>query len=161
MDRERASIFDDADFDLVDFQPKPPGARREPAEREAIQRSAERVGFQPREPLKPNAGAHAPERRTTGEREPGEGAEARAPREPKAAKPPPPPPAPEPRKPRRYVTGRNRQLNLKVTETAADRFYKIADANRLVLGEAFEMAVEALEASLAKEAAAAAKGKPA
>jgi hypothetical protein len=56
----------------------------------------------------------------------------------------------EKRQPRRYVTGRNRQLNLKVTDSAAERLYALADANRLVLGEAFEMAIEALERDLAK-----------
>ena len=46
------------------------------------------------------------------------------------------------------MTGRNRQLNLKVTEAAADKFYALADANHWVLGEAFEMAIEALERQL-------------
>jgi hypothetical protein len=58
----------------------------------------------------------------------------------------------EKRQPRRYVTGRNRQLNLKVTDSAAERLYALADANRLVLGEAFEMAIDALERELAKSA---------
>lgn len=46
---------------------------------------------------------------------------------------------------RRHRTGRNQQLNLKVTEEALRRFYAIADRDGLVLGEAFERAVTALE----------------
>lgn len=46
---------------------------------------------------------------------------------------------------RRHRTGRNQQLNLKVTEEALRRFYAIADRDGLVLGEAFERAVAALE----------------
>jgi hypothetical protein len=59
----------------------------------------------------------------------------------------PVPPAPEPtrREPRRYRTGRNVQLNLKVRQEAMDAFYKLADAQGWVLGEAFEHAVAALE----------------
>jgi hypothetical protein len=57
--------------------------------------------------------------------------------------------APEPMLQRRYRTGRNRQLNLKVTDDALRRFYALADAQGKVLGEVFEQAVEALEAQLA------------
>ena len=49
---------------------------------------------------------------------------------------------------RRYTTGRNRQLNLRVTPDALRRFYALADHNGWVLGEAFEHAVTALERSL-------------
>ena len=64
------------------------------------------------------------------------------------------PPAPttaragEGRAPRRHTTGRNRQLNLKVTDDAVSRFYTIADARGWVLGEAFERALDALEREL-------------
>ncbi len=51
---------------------------------------------------------------------------------------------PAPRPQRRYRTGRNVQLNLKVRREAVDAFYKIADAQGWVLGEAFEHAVAAL-----------------
>jgi hypothetical protein len=55
-------------------------------------------------------------------------------------------PTPEPprREPRRYRTGRNVQLNLKVRQEAVDAFYRLADAKGWVLGEAFEHAVAAL-----------------
>lgn len=56
-----------------------------------------------------------------------------------------PPADPQPRRlPRRYRTGRNVQLNLKVRQEAADAFYALADQLDLVLGEAFERAVDAL-----------------
>ena len=51
---------------------------------------------------------------------------------------------------RRYRTGRNMQLNLKVRETTATVFYAMADAQGWVLGEAFEHAVAALQRELAK-----------
>ena len=66
--------------------------------------------------------------------------------------PPAPPPAVTPeaarRAPRRYRTGRNVQLNLKVRQEAADAFYALADAEGWVLGEAFERAIAALEREL-------------
>jgi hypothetical protein len=52
------------------------------------------------------------------------------------------------REPRRYRTGRNVQLNLKVRREAVDAFYKLADEQGWVLGEAFERAVGALEHQL-------------
>ena len=58
---------------------------------------------------------------------------------------------------RRYTTGRNRQLNMKVTEEALRRFYALADAQCWVLGEAFEHAVTALERET--QDAAASKGR--
>ena len=50
---------------------------------------------------------------------------------------------------RRHTTGRNRQLNLKVTENALTRFYALAEREGWVLGQAFEEAVAALEVKLA------------
>lgn len=47
--------------------------------------------------------------------------------------------------PRRYKTGRNQQLNLKVTDDTQKRFYAIADNLGLPLGEVFQRAVKALE----------------
>ncbi len=70
-------------------------------------------------------------------------------REPKAA---PAAPPPERREPRRYRTGRNVQLNLKVRQEAVDAFYRLADERGWVLGETFERAVSALEKEL-REAA--------
>lgn len=52
---------------------------------------------------------------------------------------------------RRFTTGRNRQLNLKVTAEAMDRFYRLADELEVPLGEAFDRAVKLLEESVAKE----------
>jgi hypothetical protein len=52
---------------------------------------------------------------------------------------------PAKRTPRRYRTGRNVQLNLKVRQEAADAFYALADRFGWVLGEAFERAIAALE----------------
>lgn len=54
------------------------------------------------------------------------------------------------REPRRYRTGRNVQLNLKVRQEAADAFYGLADQTGLVLGEVFEQAVEALARELSE-----------
>ena len=48
---------------------------------------------------------------------------------------------------RRFTTGRNQQLNLKVTEDTLNRFYAIADELHLPLGEVFDRAVKALEAT--------------
>ena len=49
------------------------------------------------------------------------------------------------REPRRYRTGRNVQLNLKVRQEDADAFYALADKHGWVLGEAFQKAIEALQ----------------
>ena len=54
-------------------------------------------------------------------------------------------PEPTPVSRRRYTTGRNRQLNMKVTDEALRRFYALADLHGWVLGEAFEHALSALE----------------
>ena len=53
------------------------------------------------------------------------------------------------REPRRYRTGRNMQLNLKVRQATADAFYALADQQGWVLGEAFERALAALQRELA------------
>jgi len=50
--------------------------------------------------------------------------------------------------PRRYRTGRNIHLNLKVRQEARERFYRVADAYEWVLGETFEKALDALEREL-------------
>jgi hypothetical protein len=54
-------------------------------------------------------------------------------------------PAPFRREPRRHRTGRNVQLNLKVRQEDADAFYALADEKGWVLGEAFQMAIQALK----------------
>lgn len=121
----RASIFDgDDDFDLSEFTPRPKTAKPR-ADKEALREVAEKKGFTSREP----SAREAAPRETT----------------PKAPKAVTPPPAPEPIPQRRYRTGRNRQLNLKVSDDVMRRFYALADSQDLILGEAFEQAVTALE----------------
>lgn len=44
----------------------------------------------------------------------------------------------------RYKTGRNQQLNLKVTVEAMDKFYQLADEMNLPLGEVFYQGIQAL-----------------
>lgn len=115
---ERASIFsEDDDLDLSEFETAPARKVSAPAVKQAIREVAEQKGFVSRDP------------------------------EPRRAPEPAPQPVPissvMPR--RRYTTGRNRQLNMKVTEEALRRFYALADAQGWVLGEAFEHAVTALE----------------
>lgn len=65
---------------------------------------------------------------------------------------PPPSPAQEPvrREQRRYRTGRNVQLNLKVRQEDMDSFYQLADQEGVVLGEAFARAVAAWKRSLSE-----------
>lgn len=58
---------------------------------------------------------------------------------------------PVPREPRRYRTGRNMQLNIKVREATATAFYAIADAHGWVLGETFERALAALKRELTEK----------
>lgn len=53
---------------------------------------------------------------------------------------------------RRYRTGRNIQLTLKVRAEARDAFYAIADAQNWVLGETLERAVAALQKELGVKA---------
>jgi hypothetical protein len=49
---------------------------------------------------------------------------------------------------RRLRTGRNLQLNLKVSGPWMETFYKISDAQRWTLGEVFERAIAALQREL-------------
>ena len=67
---------------------------------------------------------------------------------PRAGRPAKEPPQEERREQRRYRTGRNQQLNLKVRAQDAEAFYAIADAEGWVLGEAFARAVAALAREL-------------
>jgi hypothetical protein len=52
---------------------------------------------------------------------------------------------------RRYRTGRNIQLNTKVTMSTRDGFYEISDRYNWVLGETLERALQALRRELEKE----------
>jgi hypothetical protein len=59
---------------------------------------------------------------------------------------------PAPRAPqRRHRTGRNVQLNMKVTAATAERFSKLSDAQGWVFGDTLARALDALEASLASK----------
>ena len=60
------------------------------------------------------------------------------------------PPAAARREPRRHRTGRNVQLNLKVRQEDADAFYALADEKGWVLGEAFQMAIQALKEQISR-----------
>lgn len=57
----------------------------------------------------------------------------------------PKPPKAERRKPRTHRTGRNVQFNAKAKAETIAKFYRLADENKVTLGELFEMAVDALE----------------
>ena len=56
---------------------------------------------------------------------------------------------PAKREPRRYRTGRNVQLNIKVRAETLDSFYALADREGWVLGETLERAIAALTKELA------------
>lgn len=53
------------------------------------------------------------------------------------------------REPRRYRTGRNVQLNIKVRAETLESFYALADRQGWILGETFERAITALSKELA------------
>jgi hypothetical protein len=59
--------------------------------------------------------------------------------------------APKQRQQRRYRTGRNIQLNTKVTTSTRDGFYEISDRYNWVLGETLERALQALRRELEKD----------
>lgn len=56
-----------------------------------------------------------------------------------------PAPVPVVRRGRRRTTGRTHQINIKTTEAAIEKLYKIAEEMRAPLGEVLEQALEALE----------------
>jgi hypothetical protein len=98
-------------------------APKPPARAEQVKAVAEEAGFRSRGPVSPPS----PHR---------------------AGRPAKEPPQEERREQRRYRTGRNQQLNLKVRAQDAEAFYAIADAEGWVLGEAFARAVAALAQEL-------------
>jgi hypothetical protein len=49
------------------------------------------------------------------------------------------------RKQRMHRTGRNVGMNIKVTQQTQDRFYRLAEERKLVLGALLESALDALE----------------
>lgn len=46
---------------------------------------------------------------------------------------------------RRYTTGRNQQLNFKATPATIERFYRLAESQKLPLCQLLEKALDALE----------------
>ena len=88
-------------------------------------------GFQPKPPAKAQEVREVAERAGFTSREP-------------AA----PPAEPVRREQRRYRTGRNVQLSLKVRQEDLDAFYQLADREGIVLGEAFARAVAAWKVGL-------------
>jgi hypothetical protein len=123
MSEKRAGVFED-DLDISGFAPKPS------ARAEQVKAVAEEVGFHSRGPVAPQVLAQLPIRAE------------------RPAKAPSPAPAEERREQRRYRTGRNQQLNLKVRAQDAAAFYAIADAEGWVLGDVFARAVAALAREL-------------
>ena len=122
MSDKRAGLFED-ELDVSGFAPKPP------ARAEQVKAVAEEAGFRSRGPAPARTGRPAKNRA------------------------PPAQTAPEPqqeerREQRRYRTGRNQQLNLKVRAQDAEAFYAIADALGWVLGDVFARAVAALAREL-------------
>lgn len=100
---------------------------RPPARPEQVKAVAEEAGFRSREPRRQERPAADPPAAAMG--------------------------VPETRREqRRYRTGRNQQLNLKVRAQDAEAFYAIADAQGWVLGEAFARAVAALARDLEQKA---------
>jgi hypothetical protein len=118
---DRASIFDETDFDLSGFEPK--GEVRDGgAPSEAVRAASEAAKFRSREPALQTQTVPAES-----------------------------PPAPSKREPRRYRTGRNTQLNIKVRAETLETFYAIADRKHWVLGHTLERALDTLTRELAAE----------
>ena len=101
-------------------------APKPPARAEQVKAVAEQAGFRSREPLPAGPAKPAPVDASS----------------PDAR-----------REQRRYRTGRNQQLNLKVRPQDATTFYAIADAEGWVLGDVFARAIAALERELQQQRA--------
>lgn len=130
MAKERAKLFDDDDpVDVSQFAPKPGPAKDAPPAEE-VRAVSEKANFPSRE-----SGAATKDHPASSAKGGGK-------------------PLPDQkREQRRHRTGRNIQLNLKVTKEAYDLFYQITDAEDYVLGETFELAVMALQEKLARRKA--------
>jgi hypothetical protein len=124
----RASIFepDDDDIDVVGFKPAAAPRPRDPKAVAAVRETAEARGFVSREASAPQA--------------PPTSAPQSSPMAPETI--------PQEARVRRRRTGRDKQLNLKVTEACLNQLYAVADAHGWGLGETFERALAALEAEL-------------
>jgi hypothetical protein len=134
MPAPRASIFDEEEFDLSGFAPKPGPDAAAPSP-EQVRAVAEAAQFRSREPAPPAIPlAAAPVVPSVA---------------PSAAPPVAAEPAPARRPPRRHRTGRNVQFNVKASQETIDAFYAISDAQGWVLGETLEHALAALQRALA------------
>lgn len=119
---ERASIFDNGvDFDVSGFTPKTSKSIEKTIPVDALKTVSEAAQFPSREA--------APESKKKQQEKP----------------------VPEKNEIRRYRTGRNVQLNIKVKAETLKDFYDLADKEGLVLGEVLEKAIEALKERLAAE----------
>lgn len=125
MAKERAKLFDDDPVDVSQFAPKP-GPSKDAPPAEEVRAVSKKANFPSRE-----SGAGTKDH----------------PMPPKGIGKPLPD---QKREQRRHRTGRNIQLNLKVTKEAYDLFYQITDAENFVLGETFEQAVIALQEKLSR-----------
>ena len=63
-----------------------------------------------------------------------------------------PKPTKRSRQQRRFRTGRDQHVGVKTTEETRDRFYKMADARNVPLGELLRLALDALERAGGPEA---------
>lgn len=106
--------------DLSDFDAKPAAKPVRPVETAQINQLAEEHGFPSRQPAKAAPSVAS--------------AAALA--------------ASKPR--RRYMTGRNQQINIKATAETIARMYRLADAEHQPLGELLERALDALERDQSK-----------
>jgi hypothetical protein len=129
---DRANPFGDL---ASEFAPTPK-LKAKPVEPAVIEQLAADNGFPSRQAVSAPASAPLPAVRTPAREEP---TDAKAMSEaPRLAM-------------RRYTTGRNRQLNLKVSDVTMRRFYDLADAQGVPLALLFEQAVQALETALQSE----------
>jgi hypothetical protein len=116
---ERASVFgNEDDFDIADFTPKQAVKETPQASAEEVRAVAESSSFRSRDPSPTPAPATVAEKLI------------------------------QKREARRYRTGRDTQLNLKISEETRRSFYAIAYKQGWVLGETLERAVTALEREL-------------
>lgn len=134
----RASIFEnDDELDVGDFRPASAPRPRDGEDLAAVRRTAAAKGFVSREAI-PNGPAAPPA--------------AVRPPAPPAVPAPPAETSPQDTRLRRRRTGRDKQINLKITEACSNRFYALADSNGWGLGETLERAVAALELELQADA---------
>lgn len=126
MTAERVNPFGDLG-DLSDFSPAPAKPKTsKPLEKEVIDEVAAANGFPSRQPVKAEPSPVAASIHSVSANEIMVAALA-------------------PRQQRRYTTGRNQQINVKAKAETIEKFYRIADAQGVPLGEVLERALDALE----------------